>query len=182
MRYIQYSCCILVNEADELYWYTPRYPEHAARKTEIRKISLHRVVWLQRIFIVSSVETSVVEFKNNTKSIGPLDSVMIKKNYCIKWIHCSLLLITFRWLWILVTQKYSVKGWLKNLNWFFYLTIEIFYPFFFQKFHHQTKPKLIFMRKSEVDFLFRTFLVYMKEIFHYPVTTEGIESLVQLTL
>lgn len=77
--YIQYSCCILVNEADELYRYTPRYPEHAARKTEIRKISLHRVVWLQRIFIVSSVETSVVEFKNNTKSIGPLDSVMIKK-------------------------------------------------------------------------------------------------------
>lgn len=119
LRYIQYSCYILVNEADELYWYTPRYPEHAARKTEIRKISLHRVVWLQRIFIVSSMETSVVEFKNNTKSIGPLDSVMIKKNYCIKWIHCSLLLNTFRWLWILVTQKYSVKGWLKNLNWFF---------------------------------------------------------------
>lgn len=25
------------------------------------------------------METSVVEFKNNTKSIGPLDSVMIKK-------------------------------------------------------------------------------------------------------
>lgn len=152
LRYIQYSCYILVNEADELYWYTPRYPEHAARKTEIRKISLHRVVWLQRIFIVSSVETSVVEFKNNTKSIGPLDSVMIKKNYCIKWIHCSLLLNTFRWLWILVTQKYSVKGWLKNLNGFFYWPLKFFTRFFSPEIPSSNQAKIDFHEKKRSGF------------------------------
>lgn len=73
LSYIQYSCCILADEADELYRYTPWYPEHAAGKTKNRKISVHCVVWLQRIFIVSSVETSLVEVKNNNKihrSIG----------------------------------------------------------------------------------------------------------------